>query len=65
MSNDHVSFDQIITNKAHYAKKFSEGNIPLERLLMHCFDNNIKTYMCCSGNEYEPAFLALHVPYSY
>ena len=30
---------------------FSEGNENLRKLLMYCFENNIKTSGCCSGHN--------------
>ena len=35
------------------AKDFSEGNEGLRKLLMYCFENNIKTIGCCSGHNGE------------
>lgn len=36
------------------AKDFSEGNENLEKLLLNCFKNNIKTLASCAGHKDEP-----------
>lgn len=61
----HLSFEEVLKEKEHYAKIFSEENPMLEKLLMRCFNNKVETYMCCTGHEEgDAAFLMLYIPYS-
>lgn len=43
---------------------FSEGNIYLEKLLLECYKNNIKTFACCTGHENEESLPYIAFPYS-
>lgn len=43
---------------------FSEGNIYLQRLLLECYDNNIKTIACCAGHKEEESFPYIAFSYS-
>lgn len=61
----HLEFEEVLKDKGHYAKIFSEGSSTLEKLLMRCFDEHIETYMCCIGHEEGDApFIMLYIPYS-
>lgn len=62
---EHLDFDKVLDNKEYYADLFSEGNKKLRKILMHCFNNKIETYMCCTGHveEYSP-FIMFYIPYS-
>lgn len=45
-----INFDKI-ENYYIAAKEFSEGNKDLEKLLLYCFGNGIKTVACCAGHK--------------
>lgn len=50
-----LNIQEVMKNKSHYAKVFSEGCTELENLLLKLWNNNIETFMCCTGHEMDDA----------
>lgn len=47
-----VDFDILMADKENAARQIAEGSASLEKLLLFCFENNIKTVSCCSHDSY-------------
>ena len=47
-----IDFDELLKDKERAAKEMSEGSVSLEKLLLQCFDNKIRTISCCAHDRY-------------
>ncbi|MDD2518585.1 MAG: hypothetical protein PHG18_01700 [Bacilli bacterium] len=58
-----LNIKEVMKNKEYYAKVFSEGSIELEALLLKLWNNNIETFMCCTGHEMDDAaYIMMYLP---
>ena len=47
-----IDFDILQRDKINAAREIAEGNSKLEKLLLLCFDNNIRTVSCCAHDAF-------------
>lgn len=55
-NNGKVSNIEEITDIEKAIEDFSEGDIYLQKLLLECYYNNIKTVACCAGHKEDECF---------
>lgn len=53
-----------LTDVEKALEDFSEGNVYLQKLLLECYSNNIKTVACCAGHKEEESFPYIAFSYS-